>query len=482
VPQATLYWHDYETFGIDPRRDRPAQFAGVRTDYEFNIIGEPLVVYCKLQEDYLPHPESCLLTGITPQVVNKKGLIEAEFCRLIQQQLVQPNTCVLGYNSIRFDDEFTRNCLYRNFYDPYAREWQNGNSRWDIIDLVRAAKALRPEGINWPVDEYGMAVFRLELLTSANHLDHQVAHDALSDVYATIALAKLIKSAQPKLYDYLWQHRTKIEAEKLLQLGSYQPVVHVSGRYANKDNCIAVALPICRHPTNPNGILVYNLAIDPEPLINLPAEEISYRLFTATSELPDGVDRIPLKTVHINKCPVLAPVTVLRAEDQERLQIDLSSSYVNIEKIRKDKGLADKLVEVFSASPDKDKCDVDPDLAIYSGGFFPGRDKNNIVKIHQITPDKLGGFTADFNDPRLPEMLFRYRARNFPDSLSDAEQSRWREYCASKLTNGEIGLTFNDYFKIMQDLRNNSPDKDSLFYELETFANNKLDWLGIGYN
>jgi exodeoxyribonuclease-1 len=451
----------------------------VRTDYEFNIIGEPLAVYCKLQDDYLPHPESCLLTGITPQAANTKGVIEAEFCRLIHQQFAQPNTCVLGYNSIRFDDEFTRNCLYRNFYDPYAREWQNGNSRWDIIDLARAARALRPEGINWPADKDGMPVFKLELLTSANNLDHQAAHDALSDVYATIALAKLIKSVQPKIYDYLWHHRTKNEAEKLLQLGSYKPVVHVSGRYANKDNCLAVVLPICRHPANTNGVIVYNLGIDPEPLINLSVEEINYRLFTATGELPEGVDRIPLKTVHINKCPVLAPVTVLRKEDRERLQIDLSVSYANIEKIRKTTGLADKISAVFSAPDNKDERDADPDLAIYSGGFFTGRDKHKIARIPETTPDKLSDFSAEFSDARLPEMLFRYRARNYPSTLSEAENARWTAHCASKLTGGKQALSFNKYYQIIHKLRENNPEKADLFNELEAFAKNKLNKFGL---
>ncbi|NOU21399.1 MAG: exodeoxyribonuclease I, partial [Methyloglobulus sp.] len=236
MAETSLYWHDFETFGIDPRRDRPSQFAGVRTDLDFNIIDDPLIVYCKPPADYLPHPEACLLTGISPQIAESKGVTEAEFCRRIHEQLAQPNTCSLGYNSIRFDDEFTRNCLYRNFYDPYAREWQNGNSRWDLIDVIRATKALRPDGIDWPTDAEGRPSFRLEELTKANGIAHEAAHDALSDVHATIALAKLVKSAQPKLYQFLWQHRTKTEAFNLLQYGSFKPVVHVSGRYSSDNH------------------------------------------------------------------------------------------------------------------------------------------------------------------------------------------------------------------------------------------------------
>ncbi len=307
-PIQTFYWHDYETFGIDPQRDRAVQFAGLRTDADFNVIEDPLVIYCKPAPDCLPHPDACLITGITPQLAEQKGVCEAEFIGQIHQQLAQPNTCTLGYNNLRFDDEVTRNCLYRNFYDPYAREWQNGNSRWDIIDVVRAARALRPEGIKWPVNEDGRPSLRLDQLTIANGITHESAHDALSDVYATIGMAKLVMQAQPKLFQFLLQYRGKAKVLELLQLGSFKPVVHISGKYTTVKNCLAIVLPICKHPTNNNGIIVYDLSIDPEPLLTLSIEDIQQRLFIATDDLPEGVTRIPLKTVHINKCPVLAPV------------------------------------------------------------------------------------------------------------------------------------------------------------------------------
>ena len=186
--QATILWHDYETWGVSPKFDKPSQFAGIRTDLDLNIIGEPEMFYCQPPQDYLPQPEACLVTGITPQKALREGLTEAEFAERIHSLFSQPNTCVAGYNSIRFDDEVTRYLLYRNFYDPYAREWQNGNSRWDIIDMIRACYALRPEGIEWPtVERDGQQVvsFRLELLTKANGIEHEAAHDAMSDVYAT---------------------------------------------------------------------------------------------------------------------------------------------------------------------------------------------------------------------------------------------------------------------------------------------------------
>jgi len=477
----TFYWHDYETFGTDPRRDRAVQFAGIRTDVDFNIVDDPLVVYCKPAADCLPHPDACLITGITPQLAEQKGVCEAEFIRLIHGQLAQPNTCTLGYNSLRFDDEVTRNCLYRNFYDPYAREWQNGNSRWDLIDVVRAARALRPKGIAWPVNGEGGPSFRLDQLTQANNIAHEAAHDALSDVHATLAITKLVKQAQPKLYEFLLQHRVKAEALNLLQFGSFKPVVHVSGKYPAVKNCLAIVLPVCKHPTNTNGMIVYDLSVDPEPMLSLSAEEIQQRIFTATADLPEGVARIPLKTVHINKCPVLAPVSVIRAGDAERLQIDLELCCANIDKIKAAVGLADKLAAVFGAQ-DYAEQDSDPDLEIYSGGFFSENDKRQMVKIRTMPPEQLANSAFKFTDKRLPEMLFRYRARNYPQTLNADEQLRWNAFCVDRLTGRQAGagILLDDYFSRLEELRSADNVNAEIISALEAYARKKMATLGIG--
>ncbi len=466
----TLFWHDYETFGTDPQRDKACQFAGLRTDFDFNIIGEPLTIYCRPADDCLPHPDACLITGITPQLAHRKGVCEAEFINVIHNQLSQPGTCTLGYNNIRFDDEVTRNLLYRNFYDPYAREWRNNNSRWDLIDVVRATKALRPDGIVWPENEDGRPSFRLEELTKANGIEHVSAHDALSDVYATIAMAKLIKRVQPKLYQYLFTHRIKPEVIKLLQLGAHVPVVHISGKYPAKNNCMAVVLPVVKHPENNNGIIVYDLSIDPEPLLDLTAEQIKQRVFTAVDDLPEGVDRIPLKTVHINKCPVLAPISVIRKTDADRLKIDLALCDSHLQRIKSAIGLTEKLMEVFRSG--FDNTIDDPDLMIYSGGFFNPHDKAEIDKIRNATIDQLADIHPDFQDSRLPEMLFRYRARNFPETLNKTEKQQWQEYCHAVMVHDNIGasLTLQSFMQRLQHKKQESCYDNQILLDLQKFA------------
>ncbi|SUI82307.1 Exodeoxyribonuclease I [Serratia quinivorans] len=308
---ATFYIHDYETFGISPSMDRPAQFAGVRTDMDFNIIEEPLVIYCTPADDYLPDPEAVMITGITPQLALAKGVNEAEFTRQIHQAFSVPGTCILGYNNIRFDDEVSRNIFYRNFYDPYAYSWQNGNSRWDLLDVMRACYALRPDGIVWPENEDGFPSFRLEHLTRANGVEHEHAHDAMSDVYATIAMAKLVKQAQPRLFDFLLQHRNKHKLNALIDIAEMTPLVHVSGMFGAARGNTSWVSPLAWHPDNKNAVIMCDLAGDMTPLLTLSADELRERLYTRREDLAPGQSPVPIKLVHINKCPVLAPAKTL---------------------------------------------------------------------------------------------------------------------------------------------------------------------------
>lgn len=429
---SSLYWYDYETFGTDPRRDRPAQFGGIRTDLELNPIGEPVTLFCKPARDVLPVPEACLITGITPQLAAERGVTEAEFIARIHDQFLVPGTCVAGYNNIRFDDEVTRNCLYRNLFDPYEREWRNGNSRWDIIDILRLTRALRPEGIEWPTDDSGRPSLRLDALTVANGIQHENAHDALADVWATIAIARLVRERQPKLFNFVFSNRGKREAFELLRFGAMQPVLHVSEKFAAERHCIAVVVALVKHPRNPNGIVVYDLSVDPTPLVTLSAEELRERLFTPVAKLPPGVERVPLKTVHVNKCPVIAPLSALRPEDAERLQIDLSRCNRHLDLLKREWTLAKKIQEVMEFNGVEMVMD-DPDLMLYDG-FIGDADRATLKWLRGLSPDELSRAQPTFKDARLPELVFRYRARNFSETLSAEEAARWEAYRIRRLT------------------------------------------------
>ena len=468
----SFYWHDYETFGANPSRDRPVQFAGIRTDLDFNIIEEPFEVFCKPADDFLPNPEACLITGITPQQALSKGINEAEFAAQINQKLSVPATCTLGYNNIRFDDEVSRYLFYRNFHDPYAREWQNGNSRWDIIDLARITYALRPEGIEWPVNEEGLPSFKLEHLTAANNLIHEAAHDALSDVHATIAIAKLVREKQPRLYEFVLKNKNKQSVSAMLDIQKKDPVLHTSGMFKSEFGCTAMVVPVAKHPTNNNGIIVFDLRQNPEALITADAEEIAHRVFSPQSELPEDMERISLKTVHINKSPVVAPLNTLNADAAKRIQIDIAKNMEHLEMIRQCDDLEEKIQEVFMEQVFEPHDD--PDISLYSGGFFSTADRQEMNRIIKCNPAEITKLSPAFEDSRLPEMLFRYKARNYHDQLSLNEQDEWQEYRRNKLNDlqSSQGLGFAEFDHLIAEIRqreNISENDNTILNEIEAY-------------
>jgi len=427
----TFLWHDYETFGANPRLDRASQFGALRTDADFNPIGEAKMFYCSPADDFLPHPMAVLITGITPQEARTNGLAETDFAGAINDLMCQPNTCVVGYNSLRFDDEVTRHMFYRNFIDPYAREWQNGNSRWDLIDVVRAIYALRPEGINWPRKEDGTPSFKLEDLTAANGIEHgDAAHDALADVRATLALARLLKNAQPRLFNHLFNMRGKQQVAKAIRLDEPRPFLHISSRFPASRGCAALVLPLARHPSNPNGVIVYDLSENPQELLALTAQEIMQRVFVSKADLEkQGLNRIPLKLIHLNRCPVVLPVKAMEPAIAERHGIDLALNERHWQQLRSlDAAFISKVQQVFAEGQSRFSDEGDPDLMLYSGAFFSVADRQRFQQIRSTPPEKLNELVLTFDDPRCEEMLFRFRARNWPEYLTSTERSRWDEF------------------------------------------------------
>ncbi|GAA3938463.1 exodeoxyribonuclease I [Litoribacillus peritrichatus] len=462
--QGTYYWYDFETFGADSKVDRISQFAGIRTDADLNIIGEPDMFYCRQAEDYLPDPVACLVTGITPQQANREGYNEVEFARRINERFSQSGTCVVGYNSIRFDDEFTRNLFYKNFIDPYAREYKNGNSRWDLIDVVRLTHALRPDGIRWPKKEDGTTSFRLEELTVANGIGHENAHDALSDVYATIAIAKLIKEKAPKLFDYAFSLRNKKEVLDTLNVGSNKPVLHISSMFGADRGCMALVLPLCVDGTNSNAVHSIDLSFDPDELEGLSVQQIQDRVFKSKDELGD-VPRIPFKTIHANKSPMVVSAKMLTEPLAQRWGHDLPLCRVNWKKWQSKSHLIPMLNEVFAFNGKEEK---DVDCMLYSG-FFPRKDKEAMDYIGKSDIGQLDPHAFAFQDGRAAELLFRCRARNFPEALNDEERVQWEQHKYRSVMEQGYGAPrcLSTYPQLLNEAFTMFPDKADAQFLLE---------------
>lgn len=423
----SLLWFDYETFGLDPARDRPAQFAGLRTDPELNPIGEPFTLFCKPPRDYIPNPESCLLTGISPQRAMAQGLPEYEFIGRILSEYNIPGTCGVGYNSIRFDDEVTRNTLYRNLHDPFAREWQFGNSRWDLLGVLRLARALRPEGLIWPNDKEGRPTLKLDHLTVANGIPHGDAHDALGDVRATLALAQQVRREQPKLFHYLWEHRAKRAVLGLVDPGSMTPFLLASTRMSSETKNLGIVVVVGRQPENPNALIIFDLRFSPET-------------FMVADDSIAGVVG-PFSLLHVNRSPALAPLTVLRPQDETRLGLDLALHMKHLSELkqcnyRKAPGY------LLLSQPFAPGNREDPDLGLY-GGFASDQDRQRLERFRTPEGAEFLMMPDRFDDLRYREVCRRYKARNFSEYLTPEEAEEWERFCRDRWINKTDGAAMN---------------------------------------
>lgn len=420
----SFLWYDLETWGINPRDSQIAQFAGVRTDTELQQIGDPHVIWVKPFEDLLPSPTACLVTGLDPFEVSRRGLREAAAINEIHELVKAAGTCTVGWNTLRFDDEFIRYGLYRNFHDPYAREWQYGNSRWDLLDVARLFHALRPDGLNWPKREDGAPSFRLEHLAAANSVDHGHAHEALSDVEATIGLARIMRRAQPKLWNYALRLRDKRFISGMISLAPATPLLNISHRFPAERACAGIVLPLAWHPRNRNQLITAELHVDPESWLDLDVETLAERLYSKSADLAPETVRPPLKGVHINKCPALVALNHVQPNEWERMGVDLAICLRNADRFTPAvlNDLQAKLSDLFKR--DSFESDGDVDGALYDE--LPNRSDDHLrARIRESLPEDLAELRASFRDPRGEPLLLRYRARNWPETLSAKESSEW---------------------------------------------------------
>lgn len=455
----TFFFYDLETSGLDPREDRIMQFAGQRTTLALEPIGEPYNILVKLNDDTLPNPEAVLVTGITPQQTQADGYTEADFARLLMDEVFTPDTVVVGYNNIRFDDEFIRALFWRTFQDPYEWAWRDGRSRWDLLDVVRMTRALRPGGIEWPVVD-GKPSNRLEHITKANGIDHLRAHDALSDVEALITVTELIKKQQPQLYDHLFKIRDKKQVQALVNLDDKRPFVYVSGRFSSEFFKATVAFPLT---SSRNGnVAVYDLRHDPTPFVGMSSAELA-KLFYATwdERQAEGYTPIPVKELQYNRAPAVAPVGVLERENGwSRIQLDESIIARHQAILMQHPEFAENIRSLYENRPEFKKS-PDVEAQLYEG-FVPDGDKLRIEKVRTANQEELADLHPEFVDERLEQLLMHYKARNYPQALAEDEVLQWEAWRARR-----IQQALPSFFVRLQKLARQHATDDSTMYLLQ---------------
>ncbi len=467
----SFYWYDYETFGLKPSTSRIAQFAGVRTDTQLNIIPNTAKkIYCKPPKDCLPSPTSVLITSITPQLCAKKGISEFEFIKTINTEFSGADTCIVGYNNIRFDDEFTRYTLFRNFFDPYSWSYKNNNSRWDIIDVVRMCYALKKDSsLKWVLTD-GVPSFKLDKLTIANGIKHTDAHDALADVYATIAIAKKIKQTQPKLFAYALQMRNKAYVKNNIKF--FEPILHTSGMYANKlantRRCVAT-----QYSALGNSAIIFNLDQDPSILLDLTTVELQKLIFTKTENLPTGTNRLQIKELHFNKSPMFVTDSFLQDEKiVKHLQIDMDKTNKHLKFLQTNREkITDKITQIFTNNFVKNN---DAEQMLYAG-FLSKYDRICANKIINLTIDNIQNYQPKFKDKSLDKLWIHFKARNYLEYLSDKEKNYYDDEIGKRIQSGEYGyLSIADFDKEIKNLKQSFPEKIKILDELNLYIENLI--------
>jgi len=427
-----FYFYDLETSGLDPRYDRIMQFAGQRTDLDLNPIGDPDNFFIKISEDTLPSPDALMVTGITPQITLDEGLTEAEAAKKIYNEIFVPDTTIVGFNNIRFDDEFIRHLMWRNFYDPYEWSWKDGRSRWDLLDVVRMTRALRPDGIDWPFDKDNKPTNRLELITSRNGLNHYKAHDALSDVMALIDVAKLIKSKQNQLFDFLLKIRDKNKLKEIVNLDDKKPFVYVSGKYSGDYNKATVVFPITTGPNN--SVIVYDLRFDPTKFVNLSVKKITESINASWEQKKDpNYLAIPVKKLAFNRCPAVAPLITLDAQDGwKKMKIEKSTIENHIKTLLERPDFVENIRSAYEKNIEF-KPLKDSEGQLYDS-FLPDKDKIRLESIQKSSETDIADLHPEFIDERLSSLFLRYKARSFPNSLSQDECQIWEKWRSDRIT------------------------------------------------
>ena len=465
----TFFFYDLETSGLNAREDRIMQFAGRRTSMDLTPIGESYNMLVALSDDTLPNPDALMVTGITPQKTVDEGYSEAQFARILNDEIFTPDTIVVGFNNVRFDDEFIRHLLWRNFYDPYEWCWKDGRSRWDMLDVVRMTRALRSEGISWPLDDAGEPTNRLELITRENGIAHKNAHDAMSDVDALIDVTKLIRNKQPQLFEYLLKMRDKKEVVKLVNVDDKKPFVYSSGRYDKEFAKTTVALPLA---AGRNGnVVVYDLRYDPTPFIDLSESELAHKVYTSWQERQaEDFVKLPVKELQPNRCPAVAPLGVLaHGGGWAKISLDAETIAKHQKILLAHPEFAEKLRTIFENKPEFTRS-PDPEAQLYDG-FLNDRDRLRAEAVRNASERELADFHPNFADERLPGLLLHYKARNFPKTLSGDEREMWQTWRAAR-----IQTQLPKYMAALQRFAASvlDPDKEFIVQELQLWAESIL--------
>ncbi|VFP83850.1 exodeoxyribonuclease I [Buchnera aphidicola] len=430
VINKSFIFYDYETFGLNISLDKVAQFCSIETDNDFKFIRKKTILFCYPPIDYLPDPNSILITKILPQYTQQYGLNEYCFTKKIYDIFSQKNSCIIGYNNINFDNLITRNIFYRNLLDPYEWSWKNGNFSWDVLNIVRAFYIFYPKTMLWYRKINGTVSFKLSDITSINNIIHINAHDAYSDVMATFLIVQFLYKKNKKFFLFLYKISHKKFILNFISQNYNKPFFYLSSFFGSKNNNFGCIMILGMHPKFNNNLIIINLSINFKKIFHLYSYCVRDKL--KIHQLFD----CGIQVVCINKSPLFFSYNSLSKQDCKRLNINYSRCQKNFFLLKNNTLLKNWILSFFLKS-EKNEVDDNVDLMLYKN-FFNSSDKMLFSFIHSHVPLQWINWYPEFIDTRIKEIFFRLKARNFIKLLNFNEIKRWQLYCKHKINSTYI--------------------------------------------
>ena len=458
----TFFWYDYETTDLDWYRARPVQVAGIRTDESLEREGKLGELYCQPAPDHLPRIGSVLTHRVSPVHARDRGIREFEFAKKVHKQLHAEGTCTVGFNATTFDHRITHHLFFRNLFDPYRWHWKDSStSKWDIIELCRAAYALRRDILLWPYDDEGYAAFKLHKLALENSIRSEYSHRAVSgqdphsaadDVRLTLDLARLLKGASKNLWDY---SRSCQSVEHVVR-SIRTTFLIVNTTVLRQRGAATIAGFLGQDPNDKNRNYAFDLSYNPAEFFDANAESLLTYKPKSSADNRDPRRHVPILRFRANASPYVMefdlsnPMSEARQGLLDGLQLapldELQRRFSALDSNTKFKT---RVVELNKPSYPERAC---PEENLY-GLDVDRSDRAQLTRIRKsIGRPNWWKNERHFRAKWLPGMVLRFRARNFPETLSDKEAEDWRDYCRQRLLREKVEDGLTEFERYERDL------------------------------
>ena len=449
---ANLVFYDFETCSSNVSYGQIIQAAAVLVNDDFQEL-DRYEGRCKLSPGIIPEAMALIVNKTTPKILKETNLSHYQMVRQMMEKFNKwKNSIFIGYNSINFDEEFLRRTLFKNLDYPYLTV-TNGNERADLFGLARASHLYYPNCIKTPISDKNNPVFKLDKLAPMNGIKHNDAHSAISDVLATVELAKLLSKTAPNVWKASLMTTNK---DKTLQIIKNELMFCTDFFYYGKSFPYVLTF-VCEHPQW-GYPMCFDLKLDPKYYFNL-----------STDQLKKELKKTPkvIRTIKHKKHPIIMNASYGMNFDHYKELGPKLKERANL--IRENKDFASRVSLVLDEEA-REKKDLDSQEDVYAEESiykkFTTKEDNAIMpSFHKADWKEKFLVLQKFKDERLRYFGKKILYEESPESLPKEEyQAIHKEVAARVLsTNKERWNTIPRTMSEIDTLRNKfKEDKDKL--------------------